>query len=42
VFAASKRGGGLAKVRYKGIDKNKSYILLVAIAYNMNGSLKLA
>ena len=41
VFATLKRWFGLAKVRYRGLDKNLSHIQLVAIAYNMKRSLRL-
>jgi IS5 family transposase len=42
VFATLKRWMGMAQVRYKGLDKNRSHLFLVALAYNMNRSLKLA
>ncbi len=42
VFATLKRWMGLTRVRYKGLDKNRSHLFLVALAYNMNRSLKLA
>ena len=42
VFATLKRWMGLAKVRYRGRDRNKSHCFLVALAYNMNRTLKLA
>jgi IS5 family transposase len=42
VFATLKRWLGFAKVRYRGLKKNESHARLVAIAYNMHRSLKLA
>ena len=42
VFATLKRWMGLARVRYRGLRKNESHLNLLAIAYNMNRSLKLA
>jgi len=42
VFATLKRWMGLTRVRYKGLDKNRSHLFLVALVYNMNRSLKLA
>lgn len=42
VFATLKRWMGLARVRYRGLRKNESHLNLIAIAYNMNRSLKLA
>ena len=41
VFATLKRWMGLARVRYRGLHRNTSHILLVAIAYNMKRSLRL-
>lgn len=42
VFATLKRWMGMTRVRYKGLDRNRSHLFLVALAYNMNRSLKLA
>ena len=42
VFATLKRWMGLHRVRYRGLDKNRSHFNLLAIAYNMKRSLKLA
>jgi len=42
VFATLKRWLGLAKVRYVGLRKNTSHIMLLAVAYNMNRSLRIA
>jgi IS5 family transposase len=42
VFATVKRWMSLAKVRYKGLARNRSHWFLVALAYNMNRALKLA
>jgi IS5 family transposase len=42
VFATLKRWMGLAKVRYRGLARNTSHIELLALAYNMRRSLKLA
>jgi len=42
VFATVKRWMGMAKVRYRGLAKNKSHWYLVALAYNMKRALKLA
>lgn len=41
VFATFKRWMGLAQVRYRGMAKNQSHCFLVALAYNMNRTLKL-
>jgi len=41
VFATLKRWMGLARVRYRGLSKNTSHIHLLAMAYNMNRSLKI-
>ena len=41
VFATLKRWMGLDRVRYKGLVKNESHLLLVALACNMKRSLKL-
>jgi transposase, IS5 family len=41
VFATLKRWMGLAQVRYRGLAKNRSHWFLVALAYNMNRTLKL-
>jgi IS5 family transposase len=41
IFATLKRWMGMAKVRYRGLRKNKSHWYLVALAYNMNRTLKL-
>ena len=42
VFATLKRWMGFARVRYRGLVKNASHAHLLAIAYNMNRSLRLA
>jgi len=42
VFATLKRWMGMTRVRYKGLAKNRSHLFLLALAYNMNRSLKLA
>jgi IS5 family transposase len=42
VFATLKRWMGMTCVRYKGLDRNRSHLFLVALAYNMNRSLKLS
>jgi transposase, IS5 family len=42
LFATLKRWMGLAAVRYRGLDKNQSHWFLVALACNMNRTLKLA
>lgn len=42
VFATLKRWMGMTRVRYKGLARNRSHLFLVALAYNMNRSLKLA
>jgi IS5 family transposase len=42
VFATLKRWMGLARMRYKGLAKNRSHLFLIALAYNMKRSLKLA
>lgn len=42
VFATLKRWMGLDRVRYRGLPKNQSHAFLVALAYNMTRSLKLA
>lgn len=41
VFATLKRWMGLVQVRYRGLAKNRSHCFLVALAYNMNRTLKL-
>lgn len=41
VFATLKRWMGMTCVRYKGLDRNRSHLFLVALAYNMNRSLRL-
>jgi transposase, IS5 family len=41
VFATLKRWMGMTRVRYKGLAKNRSHLFLLALAYNMNRSLKL-
>lgn len=41
VFATLKRWMGLAQVRYRGLAKNRSHCFLLALAYNMNRTLKL-
>jgi IS5 family transposase len=40
VFATLKRWMGLARVRYRGLHRNASHIHLLALAYNMNRSLR--
>jgi IS5 family transposase len=42
VFATLKRWLGLAKARYVGLRKNTGHIMLLAMAYNMNQSLRIA
>lgn len=42
VFATLKRWMGMTRVRYKGLERNRSHLFLVALAYNMKRSLKLA
>jgi transposase, IS5 family len=42
VFATLKRWLGFDRVRYRGLGKNTAHLNLVALAYNMNRSLKLA
>lgn len=42
VFATLKRWLGFARVRYRGLSKNASHLNLLAMAYNMKRSLKLA
>jgi len=42
VFATIKRWLHFACVRYRGLAKNNSHAALIAMAYNMNRSLKLA
>lgn len=42
VFATLKRWLGFARVRYRSLEKNASHLNLLAIAYNMKRSLKLA
>jgi IS5 family transposase len=42
VFATLKRWMGMTHVRYRGLLKNRSHLFLLALAYNMNRSLKLA
>jgi IS5 family transposase len=41
VFATLKRWLGLARVRYRGLARNQSHLLIAATAYNMKRSLKL-
>lgn len=41
-FATLKRWMGFARVRYRGLPKNESHARLLALAYNMKRSLKLA
>jgi IS5 family transposase len=41
VFATLKRWLGLARVRYRGLVKNQSHLLIAATAYNMKRTLKL-
>jgi IS5 family transposase len=42
VFATLKRWMGLTQVRYRGLPKNTSHMLICATAYNMKRALKLA
>jgi IS5 family transposase len=42
VFATLKRWLGLASVRYRGLARNNSHLLIAATAYNMKRMLKLA
>ncbi|MGH3850204.1 MAG: transposase, partial [Pseudonocardiaceae bacterium] len=42
VFATLKRWMGLVRVRYRGLKKNRSHLLLLCTAYNMKRSLRLA
>jgi len=42
VFATLKRWLAFDRVRYRGLHRNNSHAMLLAIAYNMNRSLKLA
>ncbi|HEU5018176.1 MAG TPA: IS5 family transposase [Pseudolabrys sp.] len=42
VFATLKRWLGLARVRYRGLARNQSHLLIAATAYNMKRTLKLA
>ena len=42
VFATLKRWMGFARVRYRGLVKNAAHLNLLALAYNMSRSLKLA
>jgi IS5 family transposase len=42
VFATLKRWMGFGRVRYRGLPKNASHASLLALAYNMTRSLKLA
>lgn len=42
IFATLKRWMGMARLRYKGLAKNRSHWFLVALAHNMNRALKLA
>jgi IS5 family transposase len=42
VFATLKRWFGYRCVRYRGLQKNESHLNLLALAYNMKRSLKLA
>lgn len=41
VFATLKRWMGMDRVRYRGLPRNQSHCFLIALAYNMNRSLKL-
>ena len=41
VFATLKRWMGFVRVRYRGLAKNAAHLNLLALAYNMNRSLKL-
>lgn len=41
VFATLKRWLGFARVRYRGLGRNAAHLHLLALAYNMNRSLKL-
>jgi transposase, IS5 family len=42
VFATLKRWMGFDRVRYVGLAKNASHLHLVALAYNMRRTLRLA
>jgi transposase, IS5 family len=42
VFATLKRWFGFDRVRYRGLARNESHVQLLALAYNMKRSLKLA
>jgi IS5 family transposase len=42
VFATLKRWLGFDQVRYRGLARNSAHLNLVALAYNMRRSLKLA
>jgi IS5 family transposase len=42
VFATLKRWFGFHRVRYRGLERNEGHLLVVALAYNMKRSLKLA
>jgi IS5 family transposase len=42
VFATLKRWLGFDRVRYRGLPRNSAHLQLVALAYNMRRSLKLA
>ena len=42
VFATLKRWMGFARVRYRGLRANQAHAYILATAYNMNRSLKLA
>lgn len=41
VFATLKRWMGMTHVRYRGLAKNRNHLFLLALAYNMNRSLKI-
>ncbi len=42
VFATLKRWFGYDKVRYRGLDRNQNHLAILALAYNIKRSLKLA
>jgi len=42
VFATLKRWLGFSRVRYRGLTKNQSHVMLLATAYNMKRALRLA
>jgi transposase, IS5 family len=42
VFATLKRWFGYHRVRYRGLERNTSHLTLLALAYNMKRTLKLA